>query len=244
MVLVTDNGGPFRSFRFAPFIAAHPELRHVRTRVKTPGQNGVRERAFESPKYERLYREDIVDVLDLTNTLLAQANAYRDLSSSLALDSDERHAQLSASTSGPRHCWVTIWVTTAYDCAGHRWTPTDLGAGGRRPGQRHKLHLIRQRSQRERLAPTPPSEAIVNGQLVHASHRPTVIRPASPRADPAVITLAIIVADRSPRRLPAVICHRMDIRRWLPGCEYRAIAGNCHVGLPARRFILASPDDQ
>ena len=88
MVLVTDNGGPFRSFRFAPFIAAHPELRHVRTRVKTPGQNGVRERAFESPKYERLYREDIVDVLDLTNTLLAQANAYRDLSSSLALDSD------------------------------------------------------------------------------------------------------------------------------------------------------------
>jgi putative transposase len=67
VVLVTDNGGPFRSFRFAAFIAAHPELRHVRTRVKTPGQNGVRERAFESLKYERLYREDIVDVLDLTS---------------------------------------------------------------------------------------------------------------------------------------------------------------------------------
>jgi putative transposase len=27
----------------------------------------VRERAFESLKYERLYREDIVDVLDLTS---------------------------------------------------------------------------------------------------------------------------------------------------------------------------------
>ena len=67
MVLVTDNGGPFRSFRFSAFIAAHPELRHVRTRVNTPGQNGVRERAFESLKYERLYREDIVDVLDLTS---------------------------------------------------------------------------------------------------------------------------------------------------------------------------------
>jgi putative transposase len=66
VVLVTDNGGPFRSFRFAAFIAAHPELRHVRTRVNTPGQNGVRERAFESLKYERLYREDILDVLDLT----------------------------------------------------------------------------------------------------------------------------------------------------------------------------------
>ena len=64
---MTDTAGPFRSFRFAAFIAAHPELRHVRTRVNTPGQNGVRERAFESLKYERLYREDIIDVVDLTN---------------------------------------------------------------------------------------------------------------------------------------------------------------------------------
>src|SRR5699024_4811498 len=48
ITLVTDNGGPFRSFRFEHFITAHPELRHVRTRVRTPGQNGVRERAFQS----------------------------------------------------------------------------------------------------------------------------------------------------------------------------------------------------
>ena len=63
--LVTDNGGPFRSFRFESFIASRPELRHVRTRVKSPGQNGVRERAFQSLKYERLYREPIDDALDL-----------------------------------------------------------------------------------------------------------------------------------------------------------------------------------
>lgn len=44
--IVTDNGGPFRSFRFEAFIAAHPELRHVRTRVRSPGQNGSRERGF------------------------------------------------------------------------------------------------------------------------------------------------------------------------------------------------------
>ena len=44
VTIVTDNGGPFRSFRFEAFIATHPELRHVRTRVKTPGQNGSRER--------------------------------------------------------------------------------------------------------------------------------------------------------------------------------------------------------
>jgi len=54
VTIVTDNGGPFRSFRFEAFIATHPELRHVRTRVRTPGQNGSRERGFGSLKYERL----------------------------------------------------------------------------------------------------------------------------------------------------------------------------------------------
>jgi putative transposase len=43
VTIVTDNGGPFRSFRFEAFIAAHDELAHVRTRVRTPGQNGSRD---------------------------------------------------------------------------------------------------------------------------------------------------------------------------------------------------------
>jgi putative transposase len=42
-----------------------PELRHVRTRVRTPGQNGSRERGFGTLKYERLFLEEIDDVLDL-----------------------------------------------------------------------------------------------------------------------------------------------------------------------------------
>ncbi|MGD9525552.1 MAG: PHP domain-containing protein [Pseudonocardia sp.] len=46
VTIVTDNGGPFRSFRFEAFIAGRPELAHVRTRVKTPVQNGSRERGF------------------------------------------------------------------------------------------------------------------------------------------------------------------------------------------------------
>ena len=65
VTIVTDNGGPFRSFRFEAFITTHPELRHVRTRVKTPGQNGSRERGFGSLKYERLFLEEIPDALDL-----------------------------------------------------------------------------------------------------------------------------------------------------------------------------------
>ena len=54
--LVTDNGGAFKGAAFAKFIASRTELLHIRTRAKSPGQNGVRERAFGSLKYEHLYR--------------------------------------------------------------------------------------------------------------------------------------------------------------------------------------------
>ncbi|WP_203625795.1 hypothetical protein [Streptomyces sp. SID9913] len=63
VTVVTDNGGPFRSFRFEAFIATRPELRHVRTRVRTSGQNGSRERGFGSLKYEKLFLEEIPDAL-------------------------------------------------------------------------------------------------------------------------------------------------------------------------------------
>ncbi|WP_051777840.1 hypothetical protein [Kitasatospora phosalacinea] len=45
-IIVTDNGGPFRSFRIEGCRGTRPEPRHVRTRVRTPGQNGSRERGF------------------------------------------------------------------------------------------------------------------------------------------------------------------------------------------------------
>lgn len=41
LTIVTDNGGPFRSATFELFIMRHPELKHLRTRVRTPGQNGL-----------------------------------------------------------------------------------------------------------------------------------------------------------------------------------------------------------
>lgn len=62
---MTDNGGPFRSFRFEAFIELHPELDHVRTRVRTPGQNGSRERGFGTLKYERLFIDEIDDAVML-----------------------------------------------------------------------------------------------------------------------------------------------------------------------------------
>ena len=65
--LVTDNGGAFKGAAFARFIASRPELLHIRTRVRSPGQNGVRERAFGSLKYEHLYRHapEIATLADL-----------------------------------------------------------------------------------------------------------------------------------------------------------------------------------
>ena len=75
--LVTDNGGAFKGAAFAAFIASRPELLHIRTRAKSPGQNGVRERAFGSLKYEHLYRvhEQITTVEDLYR----EAEAYRQI---------------------------------------------------------------------------------------------------------------------------------------------------------------------
>lgn len=75
VTLVTDNGGPFRAARFHAFIAARPELTHVRTRVRTPGQNGVRERGFGSLKYEHLYRHEIADGV----ALAAETEAWRQI---------------------------------------------------------------------------------------------------------------------------------------------------------------------
>ena len=65
VAVVTDNGPCFKSTRFAAFVDQHPELIHIRTKRKSPGQNGVRERAFGSLKYEHLYRHEIDDGHDL-----------------------------------------------------------------------------------------------------------------------------------------------------------------------------------
>jgi transposase InsO family protein len=75
VALVTDNGPCFKSRRFAAFVDRHPELIHIRTKRKSPGQNGVRERAFGSLKYEHLYRHEIDDGHDLG----LQVERYRQL---------------------------------------------------------------------------------------------------------------------------------------------------------------------
>ena len=79
VTIVTDNGGPFRSLRFEAFIAQHPELAHVRTRVNSPGQNGSRERGFGTLKYERLYIDEIDDAVMLAKRAEDYRNEYNEI---------------------------------------------------------------------------------------------------------------------------------------------------------------------
>ncbi len=76
IAVVSDNGPAFKATGFCRFIDSRPELIHIRTRRKSPQQNGVRERAFGSLKYEHLYRLDIPD----GPTLAAEVEAYRQTS--------------------------------------------------------------------------------------------------------------------------------------------------------------------
>ncbi|WP_128772607.1 hypothetical protein [Actinomyces oricola] len=73
VMIVTGNGGPFRSLNFELFIASGPELGHVRTPVKSPGANGPTERGLGTWEHERLYLDAIDDALDL----VARAEDYR-----------------------------------------------------------------------------------------------------------------------------------------------------------------------
>lgn len=67
--IVTDNGPCYKSASFARFIDSRLEIEHVRTRRKSPHTNGVVERFGGSLKYERLFRHDIRDGLELQDHL-------------------------------------------------------------------------------------------------------------------------------------------------------------------------------
>src|SRR5690606_34949481 len=73
VTVVTDNGGPVPAFRFRALLTAHPQLRHVRTGVRSPGQSASREGACGSLTYERLCLEE----LDRGLALVEHAGASR-----------------------------------------------------------------------------------------------------------------------------------------------------------------------
>ncbi len=73
--LVTDNGPCFKSSGFARYIASRPELRHIRTRRRSPQTNGVIERYHGAIKIEALWRDLPADATEMTRMV----DDFRDL---------------------------------------------------------------------------------------------------------------------------------------------------------------------
>jgi len=79
LTIVTDNGPCFKSGGFAAWVASKKHLRHVRTRKKAPWTNGQIERFFGALKYERLYRYQIGDGVDLATHALTFRTIYNSI---------------------------------------------------------------------------------------------------------------------------------------------------------------------
>jgi hypothetical protein len=93
ITLVTDNGGPFRSFRFGALIVARSELRHVRTRIRSPGRT-----AFANGPSDRSSTNG--STANRSTTLsTSSARATRSASSSTRPDPTRRSPGTDPSTS-------------------------------------------------------------------------------------------------------------------------------------------------
>jgi transposase InsO family protein len=104
IMLVTDNGGPFHSFRFSALITSRPELRHVRTRVRSLGQNDVRACLRLTRVRAALPRadDDPLDLVRETEAFRVELNTVRPheaLARTLSADVHVRLADLTIPTS-------------------------------------------------------------------------------------------------------------------------------------------------
>ena len=86
IAVVTDNGPAMKSAAAVRWFAAQAHFTHVRTRHRSPHTNGVIERWYEALKYERLYREDIADGIDLAQHVAAFTDEYNRVRPHEALD--------------------------------------------------------------------------------------------------------------------------------------------------------------
>ena len=76
---ITDNGPPFKGTGFARWVRSKGHITHIRTRRKPPWNNGRIERFSGSIKYEKLYRHDIGDGIDLARHCDASRNIYNSI---------------------------------------------------------------------------------------------------------------------------------------------------------------------
>lgn len=94
--VVSDNGPAFKSIRFERYVLARPELRHVRTRKKSPHTNGVVERFNGTMKYEDLYRDLPIDGVDLDGRVAAHRTLYNEIRPHEGIAMDRPHHAYTA----------------------------------------------------------------------------------------------------------------------------------------------------
>jgi putative transposase len=86
--LVTDNGPCFKATAFERFIGARPELRHIRTRRRSPQTNGVIERYHGAIQIEQLWRDLPADGAQMTAMVDEFRQLYNTIRPHEALDGD------------------------------------------------------------------------------------------------------------------------------------------------------------
>jgi putative transposase len=86
--LVTDNGPCFKAAAFERFIAGRPELRHIRTRRRSPQTNGVIERYHGAIKIEQLWRQLPADGVEMTALVDDFRHLYNTIRPHETLDGD------------------------------------------------------------------------------------------------------------------------------------------------------------
>ncbi len=99
--IVSDNGPAFKSIRFERYVLARPELRHVRTRKKSPHTNAVVERFNGTMKYEDLYRNLPIDGVDLTERVNAHRTLYNEIRPHEGIAMNRPHRAYTAPTTTP-----------------------------------------------------------------------------------------------------------------------------------------------
>ena len=86
LVVVTDDGPAMKSVAVTRCFAVRSHLTRVRTRHRAPHTTGVVERWIETLKYERLYRHDTADGVELADHVADFTDRYDTIRPHQALD--------------------------------------------------------------------------------------------------------------------------------------------------------------
>ena len=109
LVVVTDDGPAMKSVAVTRWFAVRSHLTRVRTRHRAPHTTGVIERWIETLKYERLYRHDTADGVELADHVADFTDGYDTIRPHQALDQTPprtAYLQVRIPRNGPARKWT------------------------------------------------------------------------------------------------------------------------------------------